>query len=298
MGAHAYPWDITVGEVVRRSQVHERFGGSRQSGIAPAPKTGNILLFTGEVGKEYGYNFDESRVDGSFMYTGEGQEGDQQLTRGNKAILRDGVALRLFESAGHAQVRYLGEYQPDPVQPYSVEQAPDRNSEVRNVLVFRLWPIDQVPSVVSAEEPQVTELPVESQDAEALNSSSIAGATEAELRKAGLVRRYQSWLTQNGGELVRHEIQVPGTVRPLYTDLFDKVTGELIEAKGSAARHYMHLALGQLLDYARFVEHTSLAILVPSHPSNDLVQLLEKQGISCIYELPNGHFARASSLPD
>lgn len=76
------------------------------------------------------------------MYTGEGQEGDQQLTRGNKAILRDNVALRLFESVGHAQVRYLGEYQLDSTEPYCVKQAPDRSGEVRNVLVFRLWPVD------------------------------------------------------------------------------------------------------------------------------------------------------------
>lgn len=284
-------WDISVGEVLRRRKVHERFGGSRQSGIASAPRIQSVLLFTGESGKAYGYNFDGVQADSSFLYTGEGQDGDQTLTRGNRAILRPDVSLRLFESVGRALVRYLGEYYPDPTQPHVIEQAPDRNGEVRNVLVFKLWPMD-VRSLTTVRSPVVELVPLEHQRQERFTTSPTTNPPEAERREASLVGRYREWLHGHGGKLVRHKIMLPDSVQPLYTDTFDEATGELIEAKGSAARHYVRLALGQLLDYARFVEHQSLAILVPSEPAADLFDLLARHSVSCVYETGRGQFSR------
>ena len=49
----------------------------------------------------------------------------------------------------------------------------------------------------------------------------------------------------------------------------------LYEAKGSAERMSIRLALGQVLDYGRYVEGSRLAILLPEAPAADLVELLE-----------------------
>jgi hypothetical protein len=123
-GPSSRGWDVAVGDVLRRAEVHLRLGGSRRSGISPAPRVGAVLLFTGDAGKAFGYQFDGPHEDGSYLYTGEGQDGDQAPTRGNRAILRPDVTIRLFEGADRMDrtlVRYLGEFFPDPTHPYVIE---------------------------------------------------------------------------------------------------------------------------------------------------------------------------------
>jgi hypothetical protein len=58
---------------------------------------------------------------------------------------------------------------------------------------------------------------------------------------------------------------------------------QLIEAKASADRDDVRMALGQLLDYARYVRHDSLAVLTPDPVSDDLAMLLAGHGITNIY---------------
>ena len=69
------------------------------------------MVFTGETGKEYGYQ-DEWSEDELFLYTGEGQLGDMSFVRGNLAI-RDhadnGKDLHLFEYVRQGYVRYVGQ---------------------------------------------------------------------------------------------------------------------------------------------------------------------------------------------
>ncbi|RGC66165.1 hypothetical protein C5N14_25345 [Micromonospora sp. MW-13] len=104
--------------------------------------------------------------------------------------------------------------------------------------------------------------------------------------------RYVGVVTAEGGTTTRKEIKLPDLGRALYTDLFDGGRAELVEAKSSAARHHVRLALGQLLDYARYVEHNSRAVLLPSHPGSDLVALLHSVNVACIYEQEGGGFIR------
>ena len=52
----------------------------------------------------------------------------------------------------------------------------------------------------------------------------------------------------------------------LFTDLFDYSSSELIEAKASSSRESVRTGLGQLLDYARFVEHDHRSLLLPTAP--------------------------------
>lgn len=90
----------------RKAEIHGPFGGSRQSGIAPSNVADAIFIFTGPSGAQFGYEDSETvDEDGgtTFLYTGEGQTGDMQFIRGNRAILehsRDGRALHLFRTVG------------------------------------------------------------------------------------------------------------------------------------------------------------------------------------------------------
>lgn len=105
-------WDYEVGARIRRREIHDRFGGNRQSGISPSTRVPEIFLFTGNHGV-FGYA-DEAFDDGRFRYSGEGLNRDQQLSRGNKAIAEhqeNGQHLRLLESQGDGVVVYLGEYE-------------------------------------------------------------------------------------------------------------------------------------------------------------------------------------------
>jgi 5-methylcytosine-specific restriction protein A len=128
---------FVVGETYRRTSLHEIYGGQRQGGISTPQAFPIILLFTGDSGKQYGYQ-DGFRADGTFWYTGEGQRGDMQMVRGNRAIRyheEEGRELHLFESVERGQVRYLGQ---GSYLDFRTETAPDLDGQPRNAIVFQL----------------------------------------------------------------------------------------------------------------------------------------------------------------
>ena len=143
-------WHLQPGESILRTQLHERYGGSGQSGIAPSAKTPNIMLFSAESsGAQHGYLWDgwsptEPEV---LQYTGEGQVGDQiPSQRGNGAILSHrphSAHLRLFTPAS-GTVTYVGEFSLDPESAYVTQRGPDGAGNERNVVVFRLRAVGPV----------------------------------------------------------------------------------------------------------------------------------------------------------
>lgn len=127
----------------RQEEITGKFGGSRQSGIAPSKITPAIFLFTGDTGEQYGYtdHFNES---GDLFYTGEGQLGDMTMTRGNRAIAEHAItgrALHVFEALGKGKpCIYKGEFF---YESHSIERGLDRANKERNVIVFRLAPVNK-----------------------------------------------------------------------------------------------------------------------------------------------------------
>lgn len=295
-------WGIAVGDVVARRAVHDEYGGSRQGGIAPCAKSrsDNILIFTSDSGKDFGYNYDQWESDTVFHYTGEGQKDDQVFVRGN-AALRDhvqrGLRVRLFEGAGRTTVRYLGELQISDDAPYRFEDAPDHDKKMRKVIVFRLVRVDDTKSSSSAspKKPIVSNIPIEEHITETFFSNPTK-PTKMERREAALVARYTKFLAAENIHTNRHAIYLPYSKRPFYTDLFDASRDELVEAKGSASRDRIRLAIGQLYDYGRYVHHQAQAVLLPAAPEDDLVQLLNGLGITCIYETEKRVFVRREPL--
>ncbi|CAN5697957.1 hypothetical protein BH23CHL2_BH23CHL2_09730 [soil metagenome] len=71
-----------------RREIHDQYGGQRQGGISTPASVPAIFLFTGTTGQEHGYGFDHWEDSETFLYTGEGQpdQGDMTFVRGNKAI--------------------------------------------------------------------------------------------------------------------------------------------------------------------------------------------------------------------
>ena len=128
----------------RRAEIHGRYGGQMQGGIATPAAYPAVFLFTGHGASKIGYG-DAEQTDGSFRYTGEGQVGDMQMIRGNLAI-RDhaihGRDLLLFEkSVSRGPVRYVGQFF---CAGWESEQQPDVNGNLREAIVFTLVPIERV----------------------------------------------------------------------------------------------------------------------------------------------------------
>ena len=173
IGSYGDPtiWALQPGDVIERTTLQERYGGRRNGGIGPSRTSPNVLLFCEPAaGEPYGH-FDGWRADGCFHYTGEGQRGDQQMKSGNAAILGhegEGRALRLF-LGGHGRVTYEGEFVLATDPPHYTTDAPEANNGPdRNIIVFRLRPLDVRPKPGSCKldhisTPGVEEVPVEEQ---------------------------------------------------------------------------------------------------------------------------------------
>src|ERR1700722_4176841 len=285
-------WALLPGETIERKMLHDRYGGRTPGGIAPSTRSPNGVGFAeAAAGGPHGY-FDGWRADGYFHYTGEGQRGDQQMKSGNAAILehaRNGRALRLFTGA-RGRVLYEGEFELAPDVPSYTTDAPETgNGPVRNVIVFRLQPLDIRPKPSSSKLDQlgasgVENVPVEEQWTEKAFVAPSHKAYEAERREQVLVLAYRDHLLSQGHEVVRQKILPPGEAKPIFSDLLDLATNTLYEAKGSVERGAIRMAIGQLLDYSRFLTpKPRLAVLLPSEPRADLQELLKSAGVSFVW---------------
>lgn len=124
-----------------RRDLHARFGGQQQGGISTPSRFPIIFLFTGVTGEAFGYT-DGWSADGSFQYSGEGQVGDMEFVRGNKAIRNHSITdkdVHLFQSLRDGKVRYIGQF--EYLEHERVSGVPDRAGNPREAILFRLRPI-------------------------------------------------------------------------------------------------------------------------------------------------------------
>jgi len=283
---------LKPGDRLARREVHTRFGGRQQGGIGPSSKTPVVLFFTDPVsGHRHGY-YDGWDADGLFNYVGEGQTGDQRLVQGNKSILNhvaDGRTLEGFLASG-TTVTYLGEFR---LVDYYFTDAHETGSDVmRQVVVFRLQPTHKVPVAMPRapftrpSTPRVDVVAVEEHNTERAFVTPDREPYELERREASLVYRYREYLQRLGHDVQRLRLVPPGETSPLYCDLWDLTTRDLIEAKATVSREHLRTAVGQLLDYGRFADAKQMTVLVPSRPRPDLLAYLSSVNITAVY--PNG----------
>jgi len=173
---------FAVGKIYKKHRdIHNRYGGQQQGGISTPAGAPFVFLFTGDTGGQYGYAdcWTEERV---FLYTGEGQVGDMEFVRGNKAIrdhAADGKDLLLFEALGKGKgVRFLGSFSCSTWEPKS---GTDKLGNLRKVIVFHLVPLDEVETISEVE----TKLPLEELRRRAYAASrDVAEKSATEARRA------------------------------------------------------------------------------------------------------------------
>jgi len=91
------------GEQYKRSELHDQFGGNRQSGISNCKNNDLIFIFTKEK-KDQDVYIDEWRDD-YFYYSGEGRVGPMTMTGGNEAILNHEInnkKIHLFKDTNRS----------------------------------------------------------------------------------------------------------------------------------------------------------------------------------------------------
>ncbi len=285
-------WALQPGETIERETLQERYGGRLQGRIGPSTRSPNVLLFSDPAaGEPYGH-FEGWRADGCFHYTGEGQRGDQRMKSGNAAILEHadaGRALRLFAGT-RGRIGYEGEFELAPERPFYTTDAPEAgNGPTRSIIVFRLRPLDVRPKPSASPLDQVNQagvqdVPVEERWTEATFVAPTRAAGEAERREQALVIAFRDHLLKQGHQVSRLKIVPPGEAKPLFADLMDRTTSTLFEAKGTVERGSIRTAVGQLLDYSRFVQpKPRLAVLLPSRPREDLQEFLKSAGVSLVW---------------
>ncbi|MYR41587.1 restriction endonuclease [Streptomyces sp. SID5910] len=301
----AIEWDLEPGDVIERKQLHTKYGGRTQGGIGPSAKTPNVMIFTDPVaGEKHGY-YDGWMPDGFFHYSGEGQYGDQRMLSGNASILNheaEGRALRVFQGA-RGSVAYLGRFTAEDW--YEADAPETGGGPLRKVIVFKLRPLDtpaqhpgtKLGRLLAEQHETVTEIDIERLETEKTFVDPNRDPYEAERRESKLVLDFSAYLRAKGYRVNRQRILPPGDeTRPLLTDLYVPDLDLLIEAKGSVTRENVRMALGQLIDYNRFVDAKYRAILVPSNPRPDLKDLVKAAGQVIIWPEGNGYKCSDASL--
>lgn len=305
IGIQSVNWDINVGEVLKRTEVHARYGGGGRGGIEPSAQTPNVFIFTSDSGTSFGYNFDEELEDGSFLYTGDGQIGDQDIsTGGNKAIVehrKKGRSLRLFEAAEKKTfVRYIGEFELADAEP-EVRRAPDGNGKERDVLVFHLLPVGRTKRFTRKNKVDSKAGVIRrrsERNTQESHTRKISASTTLAIRQEGqLQKRYEDYLRSQGIDVDTFEISIPESNAPLRVDLVDFTNNRIIEAKAGLTRGYVREAIGQVLDYVFQLKRLrnelwKPAILLPGKPSEDLVELISSLNIELIWEDEQGFSKR------
>ncbi|WP_072690271.1 DUF3293 domain-containing protein [Rhodococcus marinonascens] len=123
---------------------------------------------------------------------------------------------------------------------------------------------------------------VEHHQVEQFSVAAQPATTRQRSRTEGqLQNTYLTYLRRIGHQVSGRRITFGDTT--LVVDLFDDTNRELIEVKATIDRATMRTALGQILDYARYLEHSHRSILLPEEPAEEMIELLHDHGVSVIW---------------
>jgi hypothetical protein len=192
------------------------------------------------------------------------------------------------------EVEYLGEFETDEKLPFYNTDSPEAgDGPVRTVIVFRLRPLVKTVAMAAIDEVvastnKVKLVPVEEQYTERAFTEPGREPYEAERRESKLVQAFCKYLGSKGYAVQRLQILPAGEVKPIFSDLYVPEIPLVVEAKGTVERGSIRMALGQLLDYRRFVDQVRCAILVPYEPRPDIVELVRSVGVELYWQGNSG----------
>ena len=283
------------GEKILRKELHKLIGGSVQGGICPT-SSGHILLFSDpKHGEEFGY-FNGWDGD-TYLYYGQGPEGDMEFERNNKALenhKKDGRRVHLFNGAS-GEVIYENQFELDDERPYDLVEDLDKNDETRVAIIFRLKPITkQATSLPETNIKVMNESGVEvvnvEQNLSEGSSFLYPKQGKSKRKESKLVTEYKEFREKNSlEELQSLKIKIIGETHPLKTDGWIEETKSLIEAKSTSSRTSIRTGIGQLLDYSfqlkeQGFEIENMYLLLPTKPRDNILALLKSIGIKLIYK--------------
>lgn len=285
------------GESFKRAEMHKIVGGSFRHGMTSCSNGSEFLLFHDKKkSKKYGYDIWEGlQADGSFHYSGQGIEGDQSLTKSNLALVKADLKrlpIHLIESID-GTCFYLGKFILG--SPKYIEQlAPDKKkSNLRKIFLFNLIPIESSFDL-DLKDHEKLEVHGRTLNWQPPEFSTIVRApifrSEAEIHRFEfeLQSEFGSYLINKGHDVCNYEFFFSGLKGSLKPDFWIPCLSLVVEAKPSHAREYVRLGIGQVLDYANLSRIRGFfmnpALLLPSRPAEDLVELIKNLNITLIYK--------------
>lgn len=131
---------LITGDVYSNAQIMEIFRVSNSGGIRFSTKTRSLVIFSFHQSvNQKDVPYQDSWEKDTLHYTGQGKEGDQELTRNNKKIVeanQDNITIHLFESFVSREYIYRGIVYLSN-NPYKVSEL-DANHNYRLVYKFPL----------------------------------------------------------------------------------------------------------------------------------------------------------------
>ena len=295
--------NLLPGQSIKRTELSGYLKLSGQGGIDTSDKNSLTCIFSySKEGAKHGYK--DGWNNGIFEYFGQGLLGNMEMKGNNKSLLNHKLKQRrvfLFFKGLKGEVIYENEFTVDGNDPYFWTTSIDDEGKLRDSIVFRLKPVKKysIKNFVSSKTNNVTktiakEIPLEKSS----GKQSSKGVTYIsrgikDKKEARLVEEYNSFRKgKKLKELKRHSLQPSLSKKNYFTDGFEAESKTLIEAKASNHRDKIRMAIGQLFDYRKLLEQdnvkvNNLAILVPSCPSKDLLELLKDLKIKIIFKKDN-----------
>ena len=126
--------------ILTYQQVEDQFGikiSGFGRGINPTDETVVLISSIGKSGGSFVYH-DKWTSGGDYIYSGEGRNGDQRMTKGNLAIktaAHDGKEIHLFVKFSPQEYYYQGVFE---LVEYTYEDDKDENGDIRKEYKFRL----------------------------------------------------------------------------------------------------------------------------------------------------------------
>ena len=307
-------FSLNIGDVVTRKEISARYGGDTQSGMVTPAGGRFIFLFSDpKVVHYHGYNFDGwvTPDQTAFDYTGHGTSGDQQFIRRNEVLrtsMADNREVHLFIAEGFVPGtqrrthRYEGKFETHPDHGWRYEFAPVGNGAHRKVIVFTLERVGDftasVPiAVAPPASPPAPELRVQEVAAEQTKAVLVHRAETAAMSVTRSERQIEDRLREKLRLELRLSIKPANSPSTLYTDVWDPAERELYEVKSSSSRQNIRMAIGQLLDYSRYIDGSEFkcVVVIPEYPGEDLIDFVLRNTMDLIYWDANGEQIRRYS---